>query len=162
MLFLAYLEINNILFRWFRNIHSCDADGHRISFHFDVYQSERTLHRSHSTWGKGVSYVHFITDNLQRKGKSFNKYFHQKPPGVSLCLSFQRCQGNLSPEGLPFPQAEIWLQFNDDWVCQPDDNSKTKTKIKRLNVFVLTHTLNMKANITITSTTWAFFSLLLK
>ena len=49
MLFLANLEIHNVLFRWFRNIHSNDEDGHRKRFHFDVHQSERTLHRSHST-----------------------------------------------------------------------------------------------------------------
>ena len=124
-LFLANLKIHNILFRWFRNIHSNDADGHRKSFHFDVHQSERTLHRSHSTLGNSVSYLHFTTKHLQRKRKPFNKYFHKKPAGVLFCLSFQFCQGNLSPEGLPFPQAKIWLQLNDYWVCQPDDNSKT-------------------------------------
>ena len=58
MLVQANFEIHNMLFRWFRNIHSYDADGHRKSFHFDVNQSERTLHRSHSTEGNGVSYVH--------------------------------------------------------------------------------------------------------
>ena len=72
-----------------------------------------------------MSYLHFTTKHLQRKRKPFNKYFHKKPAGVLFCLSFQFCQGNLSPEGLPFPQAKIWLQLNDYWVCQPDDNSKT-------------------------------------
>ena len=46
MLFLVNLEIHNIIFRWFRNVHSCDADGRRKSYHFDVNQSERTLHRN--------------------------------------------------------------------------------------------------------------------
>ena len=46
MLFLVNLEIHNIIFRWFRNVHFYDADGRRKSFHFDVNQSERTLHRN--------------------------------------------------------------------------------------------------------------------
>ena len=75
-----------------------------------------------------VTVCHIFTSQLniyKEKRKPFNKYFHKKPAGVLFCLSFQFCQGNLSPEGLPFPQAKIWLQLNDYWVCQPDDNSKT-------------------------------------
>ena len=77
-----------------------------------------------------VCHMFISSLTIYKEKESLNKYFHQKPPGVSLCLSIQRCQGNLSLEGLPFPQAEIWLQFNDDWVCQPDDNSKTKKKLR--------------------------------
>ena len=75
MLFLANLEIHNILFRWFRKIHSNDEDGHRKRFHFDVHQSERALHRSHSTSGNSKHLWESNQKLIQAFSRNFKVFF---------------------------------------------------------------------------------------